>query len=500
MSLINDMLRDLDSDAAVKADEPLPSGLKSFHTKPAMRRGWILPVLAAAAVIYVLVVEMNLLGLMPQSYTSPTEIPQPIALNSKWLTQGPAGNATQPVALEKIVPTPEPVIEEKPVWAERSVTEPVLHAAEIPTEVTTALSELPPETTSANTAQSLPEIPSQPAGPQTVAAVEKLLQAGTSALQENRLTTPAGDNAYQYFKSALLLQPENPQAIAGVAQIQQNYLHWLEQALAANRQEAAQRYWFKARTAGVAPGILAEYQQRLAGANIPAVADATISTAANANATLPAPAATRTTKTAATLPAQKSFSAATPQFSDDASTAARLARDGLVLGEARALRGLEEGFAMEQTAVVLADFYAALEDPSKLSYLHQLLSARGSAATVYAQAHLAAQRQNFSLAAEQLAAVEFIGPAEERRLRTLAGFYQKLKDYGRAMPLYSKLVNMPSSSVNDWLGLAVSADAQQLTSVAQNAYLNLLRLTHPDPRIMGFARQRHQDLSFSSSR
>ena len=37
-------------------------------------------------------------------------------------------------------------------------------------------------------------------------------------------------------------------------------------------------------------------------------------------------------------------------------------------------------------------------------------------------------------------------------MRTLAGFYQKLKDYARALPLYSKLVNMPSGGANDWLG------------------------------------------------
>jgi hypothetical protein len=512
MSLINDMLKDLDSNTAAKTDESLPSGLRSPSSKPATKRGWILPALAAVAVIYALVVEMNFLGLMPKKSALPVEISQPIALNKKWLEQGPAVTAAQSVPVAPISEEPLLIEATAASGAAATIGSPaVLAAAEIPAELSTDFptgiaaeiaAELPqgsPETHTANTAQSFTEIPQEPAVSQTAPAVETLLQAGTNALQESRLTTPAGNNAYQYFKSALLLQPENPQAIAGIAQIQQNYLNWLEHALAANHQEAARRYWFKARNTGVAPEILAEYQQRLDNSDISSVAESTVSAAADSKISATTNSINPPTTAAVSL-LPNNFSVATPQFADDASAAARLARDGLVVGEARALRWLEQSSAVEQTAVVLADLYAASAEQSKLAYLHQLLSGRGSAATVYAQAHLAAQQQNFTLATEQLAALEFTGPAEERRLRTLAGFYQKLKDYARAMPLYSRLVNMPSGGANDWLGLAVSADAQQMTSIAQNAYLNLLRLTHPDPRIMGFARQRHQDLSFSSSR
>lgn len=468
MSLINDMLKDLDSDTAVKADEPLPSGLQT--SKPAAKRGWILPVLAALALIYALVVELNLLGLMPEKSTPPVEIPKPIALNSKWLEQGPATGAAEPVALEKITLAPEPLplspADAGAVVADPAVGNPAAEFSNTDTQEFAHAQEFTDKEYSADVIHS-----------ETALAVEKLLQAGAAALRESRLTTPAGDNAFQYFKSVLLLQAQNPQALAGIAQIQQNYLTWLDQALAANRRESARQYWSKARNTGVATEILMEYQTRMDTAavdsNIPTVIE---------------------------TPLVKTFSVATPQFADDASAAARLARDGLVLGESRALSWLEQGAPTEQTAVVLTDLYAAQGDQAKLMYLHQLLSGRGSTATVYAQAQLAARQQNFALAAEQLAAVEFTGPAEERRLRTLAGFYQKLKDYARALPLYSKLVNMPSGGANDWLGLAVSADAQQMTSVAQNAYGNLLRLTHPDPRVMGFARQRHQDLSFSSSR
>jgi hypothetical protein len=464
MSLINDMLKDLDADNIAKASQPLPTGLRSLNSKPATKRSWILPALAALAVIYALVVELNILGIMPEKSTPPVEIPKPIALNSKWLEQSPATQTAEPVALEKIVPLADSATPEPAALAPAATTS--TDSAEIP------VADAEPSFAD------LQEVPEEPlAAIPADMAVEKLLQAGELALRDKRLTTPAGDNAYQYFKSALLLQPENPSARAGIAQIQQTYLGWLDQALLANRPEAARQHWLSARAAGVAPDLLADYESRFNSAATDAGAPA-----------------------AAELPVRQSFSRVRSQSSDDATAAARLLRDGLVLGEAQALYWLEQGAPVEQTAIVLTDFYAAQGEPNKLLYLQQLLSGRGSSAAVYAQAQLAARQRNFQGAAMQLAAVTFAGPAEERRLRTLAGFYQQLKNYAEALPIYSELVSRPSGNVNDWLGLAVSADAQQMTSVAQNAFLQVLHLTHPDPRVMAFARQRHQDLSFSSSR
>lgn len=495
MSLINDMLKDLDNDTAKDSDS-LPTGLQATEAKRRSRRGWILPALAAVAALYALVVEFNILGLMPDK-SAPAEIPQPVALNSKWLEQGPATKAAEPVPLDKVTPDTAPVAAEPVVESRVAVQEsPAVHeiqAQEIPAQEIPIQESL--DSTVRPAAVSDMVQSADMAAATADSAVARLLQAAASALQEQRLTTPVGNNAYQYFNSVLLLEPENPQAVAGIQQIQQIYLDWLDQALTRNQPESARRYWHKARAIGADEEVLLAYENRLQTLALDSGAPQPMET----KQIVTQPVATEESATQQT-PAKYSISAAAAPSVDDASAAARLIRDGLTLGEARAWRWLEQGAAVEQTGVVLADFYAAQGAQPKLARLHELLSRRGSTSAVYIQAQLMAGQQNFTLAAEQLSGVEFSGAAEERRLRTLAGFYQRLRDYARALPLYSHLVNTSSANANDWLGLAVSADAQQMTAVAQNAYQMLLRLNHPDPRVMGFARQRQQDLSFSSSR
>lgn len=49
--------------------------------------------------------------------------------------------------------------------------------------------------------------------------VEQLLADAKKALTENRLSSPAGDNAYDNYQSVLALDPQNQQALAGIANI-----------------------------------------------------------------------------------------------------------------------------------------------------------------------------------------------------------------------------------------------------------------------------------------
>jgi len=468
MSLINDVLKDLDGKAPVRVED-FPSGLSSAPASRPTGRRWLLPALAGVAVIYALVVEFNVLGLFPEKTSVAVEIPQPIAFNRNWMQQGPA--ATEVVA-QTVTP------------AEASLAPVESHSseAEIPSPYA-VIEDAAPATSveSENTALVASDVDATAPAESALSQTEylaPLLQAAEAALRDKRFTTPAGDNAYQYFRSILLLVPDHPQAVAGISEIQQIYLNWLEQALADQRLDAARDYWLKARNVGVEESVLRTYEDRIK---------------------VSSPIATRESAPESS-PVKSSIRRAGAGVADDLSAAVRLQRDGLVVGEARALRWLEEGTPVEQTAVVLADFYAARGDVGKLIQLQQLLLRRDSAAATFVSAHLAARQQNFQAAVEQLTSASFTGQAEERRQRMLAGFYLQLQRYTEALPIYSDLVNLASGNVNDWLGLAVCADAQQLSSVAQNAFFQVLRLTHPDSRVMAFARQRHQDLSFSSSR
>ena len=75
----------------------------------------------------------------------------------------------------------------------------------------------------------------------TDATLLALLAAADRALAEDRLTTPANDNAFHYYSQALDLAPAHPQIRAGFERIVERYLALAQQALQRQR-------WASART------------------------------------------------------------------------------------------------------------------------------------------------------------------------------------------------------------------------------------------------------------
>ncbi|MFO1349455.1 MAG: hypothetical protein U1F68_01740 [Gammaproteobacteria bacterium] len=57
------------------------------------------------------------------------------------------------------------------------------------------------------------------------AGVQELLSTGRQQLSARRLTSPAGDNAYETFQKVLALDPTNPEALAGLDDIADTYLN-----------------------------------------------------------------------------------------------------------------------------------------------------------------------------------------------------------------------------------------------------------------------------------
>jgi hypothetical protein len=446
MSLINDMLQDLDRDMVPKKPV-LPSGLATKKADAATSpRRFILPGLAVVAVIYAAIFEFNLFGLVPEKKKPVIEIPEPIALNSKWLHVKP-GETSAEVVIETV---PVSVITEE-VAAQETVADSVVND----------------------------QVAQPAAAPVTIADVNSsdtstvtpLLEAATRALAANQLTTPAGNNAYEFFKSVLVIDPQNKDALAGIESIRQRYIWWLQQALDQDSISAAQAYAQKAKSVGVDDATLALYADRL---NQPAA-------------------------TAAEIPAAETSAHAsiTPaKIASDAEVAERLRTVGL-RAEAEALRLIAQARATPQTAVALADLYAERQARGELRYLADLLADKTQPAYAYVAAQLWVLDRQEKRAADALASVEFDGLAERQRQRLLAGLQQKAGNYGAAMALYADLVSVSPESVSDWLGLAVSADRSKLLDTALDAYEKVLMLRHPDPRVMQFARQRQQDLSLS---
>ncbi|MFP6794913.1 MAG: hypothetical protein VB996_16785 [Pseudomonadales bacterium] len=86
----------------------------------------------------------------------------------------------------------------------------------------------------------------------TKAKIQQLLSSADAAMQQNRLTTPADDNAFDRYKLALTLNPSNTLAIAGINRIVERYLAWaLDHAERSNLKKA--RY-FVLLAEGIDPG------------------------------------------------------------------------------------------------------------------------------------------------------------------------------------------------------------------------------------------------------
>jgi tetratricopeptide (TPR) repeat protein len=453
MSLINDMLQDLDRSDA-RDTRVLPAGLAPGKPpSAASSRRYLLPGLAAVAVVYAVIVEWNLLGLMPAKTAPAMDIPQPISINSKWL---------------KLTAAPTAAIEnEEPVTQLNSAMVAVDVSADDRSQPASAVEESP--------VMSVPAISiataSVPTTSISASAVEPLVAAGERALAANRLTTPVGDNAYELFKSALLLDPHNTAAQAGVETIRQRYLTWLEHALASGRTGAAQAYLQKARNVGVEPAVLATYEPRLPQAPQQEASEPVVDVRPKAVIT----------------PAK---------MADDTTVADRLRRVGL-RAETEALGLIREARAGPQTAVALADLYVERQARNEMLHLAELLANKTESAYAYVAAQLWLFDGQERRAIDALSSVEFSGLAERQRQRLLAGLRQRTGDYGQAMELYSQLVAASPDSVADWLGLAVSADRSNLLNTALDAYEKVLLLRHPDSRVMQFARQRQQDLSLA---
>lgn len=502
MSLINDMLKDLDQDQSSIAS-PLPSGLvEKKPEKSANTRRFLLPGLALMAVAYAVLIEWNILGIMPDKKSATVEVPQPIALNSKWLKQAESAKALgidQPITAEPPAAEASATNQKNPSTPQEpsaAITAPEPSAeipakqasAEMPAEKTAVIASDDPiksDTKNTNTDdQFIAEEPSgeiiagAPSAVDEIQAVQRLLNAAAQALAANRLTTPSGDNAYHLYKSALVIDPNNAAANSGIELIRQRYLNWLDKAVAENKIAAAQLYWQKAKNVGVDAATLSSYEAEFSSYEPALVSPSTNKTADSALIALPEATITP---------------AATP---NDEELAERLRRDGLRY-EQDALRLLRQMPNAVQSSVALADLYVDRRAVAELQRLVELL--KNQPAQNYVAAHLQVLDGQEAAALNMLTATEYSGDAERQRLRLLAGLRQKAGEHSAAMKLYATLVTSAPDNVSDWLGLAVSADKGKLTGTALNAYEKVLLLRHPDQRVMQYARQRQQDLSLAAA-
>lgn len=146
--------------------------------------------------------------------------------------------------------TPTPPVDSD-VVAESKTADPVEPVADAPNtpEVKAALT--PPM--SLEPAGEAPDAPrgSTPSADQ--APIQVLLDKAREARDRDRLTRPAGDNAYEYYQQVLAISAEHPEALAGLAAIAQRYRELAETAMDRDALDAARQFLRRARS--VAPQL-----------------------------------------------------------------------------------------------------------------------------------------------------------------------------------------------------------------------------------------------------
>ncbi len=91
-------------------------------------------------------------------------------------------------------------------------------------------------------AGSEPVLTQQPAN-----EIEKLLTAAQAAMTDLKLTTPAGDNAYERYQQVLTIDPENTEARQGIESISDRYVDLAYRAMDTGDHDRASHYVNKAR-------------------------------------------------------------------------------------------------------------------------------------------------------------------------------------------------------------------------------------------------------------
>ncbi len=96
--------------------------------------------------------------------------------------------------------------------------------------------------------------------------VARLLAAADANLRARRLTSPAGNNAWDMYRKVLNLQPGNPQAIAGMEQVITSYMELFDEAMGQQEFDKASGYLNRINELHPDSPMLEQGQQRLEAA------------------------------------------------------------------------------------------------------------------------------------------------------------------------------------------------------------------------------------------
>lgn len=224
MSLMNDMLRDLDRRGG---SQPDGAGQASHRARPGRSRhytGWLLG--------FVLLVLVTSLVVWQVTLPVGSRISAGAEVTTEVDDASSQGDTRVDVEVAKPERSPE-ITNESAVVA--ALNQPAVRASSTPKTLSEQDSPV---------AQEVPE----PTRATDDARIQALLGQARAAQDRDRLTRPAGDNAYEYYQQVLAVNAEHPAALAGLAAIAQRYRELAEAAMDRDALAAAQQFLRRARS------------------------------------------------------------------------------------------------------------------------------------------------------------------------------------------------------------------------------------------------------------
>ncbi len=444
MSLLNDMLKDLDE---TKSQSSFGGGTGTPSSSKFSAKNLALPVVAGLAVLAWLVLEVNILGVMPQKSSS--ALPEGYELNADWSSRLKAQQASQTPAGDSKEVSAEPVANAKPNTSQTRKSD----SSVVPpkSEISQALSV---------------EKTTKP-----VSHSQALIDSAYQFLNEGHWVSPQGGNAFETFNRVLALEPNNPQALRGIEVVRAKLLANLEQVSKEGSPAPLRSALADARSVGLPESVLGEFSAKLNQSHF-ASGDARVPQSHEA----PSAKVTKTDK-------QK-----------DADMAARLDQQGLLDNEEAALRLIKQNSEYERTSVALASGYFSLGESAGLQALANIIVKRSERLAEFVRAYSAILEGRYSAAIETLSRVDKAASYYLASQRMLAAVYQMDQQLEQSANLYRRLVQSRVATVDDWLGLAVTSDQLKLRRQALLAYEKVVALRHPDKKVQQYAASRVLDL------
>ncbi|MDQ2075224.1 tetratricopeptide repeat protein [Marinimicrobium sp. ABcell2] len=442
MSLVNDMLRDLDRRGVKVArsdsqgPEPERAVVDGRHSSP---KPWL------AAVAAFVFVGVGLLGwnvLSGSSSPQAPNVPEVSDVQERVIETPREPNGPAEVLAALDIPGPEP--------------EPELEAVEEPIEEVLELTAL------------------------QNAKIGRLLAEAELALGRDRLTSPIEDNAFSRYREILSLSPEHPEALAGIERITRRYLDLTEGHLERNDLERAEVMLRRARTVQQNhPGIV-QLAEQLAAAS-----------EARPEESQPAPtsrqAAVNTTANTTGENAPEQHLEVTRTAARQDERIAREARELLQQGRHHSARlrlekWLEQHPDSVHSATELAGIYI---DQGNIEAAQALLDeaeflSTGERTRLRARLALVQGQPEEAIALLEADLPEADDNEPYRSL--LAGLYYRADRHAEAASAYRRLLDNFGAKPGYWLGLALALDAQQQHASAVESYRRALTSGHYDTR------------------